>query len=697
MKLPRLFVVLTALFAVVFSLHAAESAKRPIAHEDVWLAKRVGAPTPSPDGKWVVFSVTEPAYDAKDQSTDLWLKSLADDSAPRRLTFTKGGEGGVAWSPDATRIAFTTRREGDEAAQIYVLNLATGGEAERITSLQLGARSPKWNNAGDQLMFISDVYPEADDEEGIKKAAKERKDRKYTAKSYEGFPIRFWDKWLDDRKASLWVQAAKAGAKPRNLLAGTQLAKEPGFGGSQGDEGQNFEAEWAPADSSVIFVASRNRHQAAFADIHSHLFQVPATGGEPTQLTNAIGNYGQLEFSADGKMLFATFTANNDEVYNASRLVRFDWPLHAAHTLLTPGLDRAVSRYALPDGTDRVYFTYEHAGLEKLYSVSVNGGEVRAEPSAAYGCIGSLRAGGATLVGTWDAATMPPEVYRFDGGPKALTSFNAERMSQLDLAPIEHFWLKTSRGRDVHNMIVKPADFDPTKKYPLVTVIHGGFASMWRDAFVIRWNYHLLARPGYVILLTNYTGSTGFGEEFSRRIKLDPLKTPADEINEAVAEAVRRYEFVDGTRLAAGGASYGGHMANWLQATTTHYRCIFSHAGLMDLASQWSTSDVMWSRETQNGGVPWGESKVWLEQSPLYQAGNHAKGTGFTSPILITIGENDFRVPLNQSLQNWAVQQRLQVPSKFIVFPDENHWILKGENSRYFYAEMHAWWAKYLN
>jgi dipeptidyl aminopeptidase/acylaminoacyl peptidase len=446
----------------------------------------------------------------------------------------------------------------------------------------------------------------------------------------------------------------------------------------------------------VIFIASTNRNEAAFADVHTHLFEVALAGGEPRQLTNDHGNYSQPEFSADGRILFIRFTANNDEVYNNSVLVRFDWPARGGRKVLTGGLDRALSRFALPQGAERVYFTFEHAGLEKLHSVSYAGDDVREEQSMPTGCITNLQSGGSVLVGIWESAVSPPEIYRFDGGPRALTRFNAERAAQLDLAPVEHFWFKSSRGRDIHNMIVKPADFDPAKKYPVFTLIHGGFANMWRDQWVIRWNYHLLARPGYVILLTNYTGSTGFGEGFSRRIKLDPLKTPADEINEAVDEAVRRFSFVDGARLGAGGASYGGHLANWLQATTTRYRAIISHAGLMDLASQWSTSDSMWNRETQMGGLPWAGSAVWMEQSPFYQAGNHAKGTGFKSPILITIGENDFRVPLNQSLQNWALQQRLQVPSKLIVFPDENHWILKGENSRYFYSEVHAWLEKYL-
>lgn len=698
MKLNRVFVFLAAALCVAFlPLRAAESAaKRPIAHEDVWLMKRVGAPVPSPDGKWVVFSVSEPAYEAKDASSDLWLKSLADDTPARRITATKAGEGAVSWSPDSSAILFVARREGDEAGQVYLLNLALGGEAERLTAQTLGARAPKFSPDGKQILFVSDFYPGAEDDEAIKKAAKERKDRKYNARAYDGFPPRFWDKWLDDRRGTLWVQEAKAGAKARNLLAGTKLLAAPGFGGSQGDDGQNLEAEWTPDGKSVVFVASTNRHQAAFADVNTHLFEVALSGGEPKQLTNDQGNYGQLSFASAGKVLLATFSPNNDEVYNVRRLVSFDWVSRGGRKVLTASLDRAVSNYVAPEGGDRVYFTYEHAGLEKLYSVSFAGNDVRDEASPATGCIGGLQAGGRAIVGTWDSAVNPPEIFRFDGGPRALTAFNAERAAKIDWTPIEHFWFKSSQGRDIHNMLVKPAGFDPKKKYPVFTVIHGGFASMWRDTFVIRWNYHLLAQPGYVVVLTNYTGSTGFGETFSRRIKLDPLKTPCDEVNEAVDEVVKRYPFADGSRLAAGGASYGGHMANWIQATTTRYKAIVSHAGLMDLASQWSTSDTMWSRETQNGGLPWAGSKVWTEQSPFYQGGNHAKGTGFKSPILITVGENDFRVPINQSLQNFAVQQRLQVPSRLVVFPEENHWVLKGENSRYFYSEVHGWLAKHL-
>jgi dipeptidyl aminopeptidase/acylaminoacyl peptidase len=271
-----------------------------------------------------------------------------------------------------------------------------------------------------------------------------------------------------------------------------------------------------------------------------------------------------------------------------------------------------------------------------------------------------------------------------------LTQFNLDRVRGIDLPPVKHFWFTSRKGRSIHNMLVLPPGFDASKKYPLFVVIHGGPHTMFRDQWFLRWNYHLLAAPGYVVLLTNYSGSTGFGEAAAQTIQGDPLRTAGEEINEAADVALRDNPFIDGSRQCAGGASYGGHLANWLQATTTRYRCLISHAGLVNLESQWGTSDTVYGREVNNGGPVWEQGPVWREQNPIRYAAQ------FKTPTLVTIGEQDFRVPLNNSLEYWTVLQRQQVPSRLVVFPDENHWILKGENSRLFYAEIHGWLARWL-
>jgi dipeptidyl aminopeptidase/acylaminoacyl peptidase len=682
--------------ALALPLGAAE-ARIPITHEALWLMKRVGAPVVSPDGRWAVFSVTEPAYDAARQISDLWLVPAGGGAPPRRITFTKGEESGVAWSPDSRSLAFSARREGDDAAQIYLLDLAAGGEARRVTSLSTGARAPQFSPDGTRLLFTSAVYPGAPDDEANQKIAAERKARKYSARVYDGFPIRYWDKWLDDARTHLFVQAVEAGAKARDLLAGSRLAGEPGFGGTETVSGEEIRAAWAPDGRSIVFAATTNRNAAAYAPVTTQLFEVAATGGEPRRLTQGGDLYSRPAFDPQGKALYCLVERNNGKVYNLRRIARLAWPSPGEPVVLGESLDRSVDDFEFsPDGRT-IYLTAEEHGHTKLWSVDAAGAAPRLEldpPVGAYsGLSGARRAPSTVLVANWQSASSPPEVVRLEPAAhthRALTAFTAEPAARLDLPPLRHFWFTSRRGSQIHSMLALPPAFDETKKYPLLVLMHGGPASQWADQFVLRWNYHLLAAPGYVVLLTNYTGSTGFGERFAQAIQEDPLRGPAEEINEAADEAIRRFRFIDASRQAAAGASYGGHLANWMEATTTRYRCLISHAGLINLESQWGTSDTIYHREVQNGGPVWEQGRVWREQNPIRYARN------FRTPILLTVGERDFRVPLNQTLENWSVLQRLRVPSRLIVFPEANHWILRGEDSRFFYQELQSWLARYL-
>jgi len=299
----------------------------------------------------------------------------------------------------------------------------------------------------------------------------------------------------------------------------------------------------------------------------------------------------------------------------------------------------------------------------------------------------------ASILAAWGTAVSPPEIVRIDPARKtqtALTAFNADAVAALDWQPLQEFWFTNEKGRRIHSFVALPQGFDPGRKYPLLVLIHGGHANMWRDQITYRWNYHLLASPGYVVLLTDYRGSTGYGEAFTLDILGDPLRGPADDLNQAADEAIKRFPFIDGTRQAAAGASYGGHLANWLEASTTRYKCLVSHAGLSSLETQWSTSDEIYHRELMMGGPFWEKGPAWLEQSPIAHAGS------FKTPMLLSVGENDYRVPMNNTLEMYAVLQRMQVPARLLVWPDENHWILKGENSRVFYREVHDWLARYL-
>jgi dipeptidyl aminopeptidase/acylaminoacyl peptidase len=686
---------------VVQAQAAGTVAKRSIAHEDLWLMRRVGAPQPSPDGRWIVASVAEPAYEESGQFTDLWLVPTDGRSPARRLTSTRRAESGVAWSRDSQRIAFSTQREGDDTAQLYVLDIAGGGEARRVTRLTLGARAPVFSPDGRKLLFQSLVYPGATNEADNKRLDGERKARKWNARIYDGFPIRNWDKWLDERGAHLFMldldtSGAPVG-EPRDLFAGTKLAALPGFSGRTTDSGEDFDATFAPDGQSIVFVASPDRDAAAYAFTRTSLYRQSIAGGEPELLVEVQDSFTRPRFSADGRTLYALHEARTPMVYTLTRVAAMSWPTIGAPRIVTERLDRSVSSYALSPDSRSVFFTAEDAGHEKLYRVAASGGPVRELFKVGAGAITNVaipdRTRQLALYGNWESAVSPGEVVSIaaaNGAVLPLTQFNRNRVAALDLAPVEHFWFTSSRGRQIHNLLVRPPNFDPNKKYPLFVVIHGGPHTMWRDHFFLRWNYHMLAAPGNVILLTNYSGSTGFGERFAQHIQGDPLKTAGDETNEAADEAIKRYAFIDGSRQCAGGASYGGHLANWLQASTTRYKCLVSHAGLVNLESQWGTSDTIYGREINNGGPPWEQGPVWREQNPIRFAGK------FQTPTLVTIGENDFRVPLNNSLEYWSALQRMRVPSRLVVFPDENHWVLKGENSKLFYTELTQWLDKHL-
>lgn len=671
--------------------------KKVLTHETLWMMKRVGVPTVSPDGRWVVFTINEPSYDRDGAVVDLWIVPADGSAAPRRLTSSKAAESGAAWASDSRRIAFSTKREGDDEAQIYVIDIA-GGEARRVTNVATGAANPKWSPDGQSILFESSVYPGATDEAGNRQAVADRKGRKFNMRVYNHYPVRYWNQWIDDRQPSLWVQPLTEGAPARDLLSATKLARSEGFGGNaQGDGGVSLAPAWSPDGREIVFTATTERWNAAHARVNYHLYRMPATGGEPRLVTPDAGEYGDPVFTPDGRSLLFKFNTQGDEVYDLARLSRVAWPAGGAATTLTRDFDRETDGFAVtPDGST-VYLTVPDAGQENLYRLPIGGGKPELVIAPKIGGYTSIdipaHASAPTLIATYGSAVNPVEVVRIDPAARThrnLTSVNVAEAASIDWLPPEHFWFTSAKGRRIHSFIVKPPGFDPKRRYPLMVLIHGGPASSNTDQIGLRWNYHLLASAGYVLLLTDYTGSTGYGEQFSRNIKLDPLRGPAEEIDEAVNEAARRFPFIDANNACAGGASYGGHLTNWIEATTTRYKCLVSHAGEVDLLTQWGTSDFNYGREIASGGPPWGDSKVWRDQSPITYAAN------WKTPMLLTAGERDYRVPMANTLETWSTLQRMKVPSRMLIFPDAWHWILKPEDSRQFYREVQGWLAHYL-
>jgi dipeptidyl aminopeptidase/acylaminoacyl peptidase len=681
---------------LVFLLAVPGYAKRPITHEDVWTMKRVGPPAVSPDGRYAVVSVTEPAYDEAKQSSDLWLITLDESAPPRRITSTKGGESGAVFSPDSKRLAFAAKREGDDEPQIYVLPLA-GGEAERVTSLSTGASGPKWRPDGKAILFQSMIWRGAANDEDSKKMAAERKAQKYNARVYESFPFRFWDRWLDERRPHVFVQTIGE-AKAKDLLAGSKLAAREGFDGTRGVGDGDLEPVWSPDGQWILFNATANKDTGAYAPGTTHVYKVAVTGGEPEAITAGAHSYSRPQFRPDGKALYVAYSARADErLYSLTRMAKLDWPGHKEPKMLTGAWDRSVGDAAFAPDSSRVYLVAEEHGHDKLFVMPAEGGAVELASDLKEGIYSGLaipeKASELKVIALWGSMTHPEDVVRIDTRTKThrlLTGFNAGRLEEIDWQAPQHVWTTARNGAKIHSLLVLPPNFDASKKYPLLLFPHGGPHNMTKDQFFVRWNYHLLTSPGYVLLMTNYTGSTGFGEEFAAAIHKDILRGPGSEIELAADDAIRRFSFIDGTRQAAAGASYGGYLMNWFEGNSTRFKCLVNHAGLTDNMSMWGSTDGAYYWEKRAGGPMWERKGVWLDQSPSTYAGN------FKTPMLITHGERDYRVPISQGFEMYKLLQRQQVPAKLIVFPDATHWVLKGEDARFHMQEVLGWLKRYL-
>ncbi len=463
--------LIAALSLAVSVATAEDAAKRPIGHEDVWLMKRVSAPALSPDGRLVVVPVAEPAYDDKDKTSDLWLVPADGSAAPRQLTFSASPESGVAWSPDSRRIAFSAKREGQDEAQIFVLDIAGGGEAERVTDTATGGTRPLWRPDGAAILFSSMTYPGALDDADNRVKIDERKARKYNARAYDGFPVRHWDRWLDERRPTLMLQELDGESLARDLLAGSALRNAPGFGGDLDNDGEQLEAAWSPDGSTIVFTATTARDQGARADVRQSLYAMPAGGGEPRRVTGDEASYSQPQFAADGSALYARSNPHTKFVYNDERLVRFDWADPSPRPV-SFGFKRSVGAFQVsPDG-ETVYLVAEDEGHDRLFSMPATGGEPRELGRLESGSLSGLQVKGAedapVIVANWGSAVSPPEVSRIDaaGARHALSAFNADRVAGIDWQPIREFWFESRRGRRVHNMIALPARLRPREEVP---------------------------------------------------------------------------------------------------------------------------------------------------------------------------------------------------------------------------------------
>jgi dipeptidyl aminopeptidase/acylaminoacyl peptidase len=673
-------------------------AARPMTVDDLLAVKTVSDPQVSPDGKWVVYVVAELDREAQKTNSDLWLVPVAGGE-PRRLTTAQGADNHPRWSPDGKSIAFSSNRGG--STQVWLLP-ADGGEARQLTKLPIHVSGPIWSPAGDRVAFTAEVYPGTTPEETAKKD-KEREESKSKARIYDRLMIRHWDKWDEGKRSHLFVADAKTG-EARDLTPRLDVNTPPApFGGSN-------EYAFSPDGKTLAFTTEPLKDLAW--STNTDIWTVPLEGGEPANLTEANpAADAQPAYSPDGKWL--GYLSQARAGFESDQWVLTVRNLQSGGTVkLTEDFYRPVLSFVW-EGDRSFIAVLDHAGTEPIIRFHMDEGGGRhfiANPHQLDTTLSAVKGGvnsavqfaqpSRSLVYVRNTADRPAEIYRVDvnagssvtraGAPIALTHHNDPLIADLDLAPAEGFTFPGADNNQVWGWLIKPPGFDPAKKYPVVFLIHGGPQGAWHDEWHNRWNYALFAAPGYAVVAINPRGSTGYGQKFTDQISRDWTGRVYEDLMKGLDHALKAYPFLDAGRVAALGGSYGGFMVNWIAGHTDRFRALISHAGVFDLTSKYGTTEELWFPEWEFGGPPWEQAEHYREHSPSQYV------TNFKTPTLVIHGALDFRVPDAQGLGMFTALQRRGVPSRYLFFPDEGHWILKPANRVVWWREVHAWLDRYL-
>jgi dipeptidyl aminopeptidase/acylaminoacyl peptidase len=662
MKAPLALVACLALGTV-------GEAAAPLTPPDLMKLKRISDPQVSPDGATVLFTMTDVDLAKNAKNNDLWTVPAAG-GAPARLTNHPQSTRG-RWSPDGQRIAFLSTRGGN--SDVYVIPRA-GGEPLKVTSLPTGVDSFLWVD-GKTLLVVTAVFPDCPTEA----CNKERLDaagKPSSARVYDHLLFRHWDTWSDGRRSHLFVVPMEKGAAPRDLTPGD--ADTPPFN-LDGPE----DVAVSP-DGKEVCYAQKPAADEAWST-NADLYVVPTAGGAAKKIGDHKGYDGSPRYSPDGTRIAYRAQLRGGYESDRWRLMIYDRATGATRDL-TPDFDRWVDEFTFSKDGKTLFFTAADAGREPIYSVSTDGGPVK--PVLEGGSFSEIATAGADgLVMTRVSLTYPAEIFRAktDGtGLAPVTRVNEAVLAPFALKAGESVTFEGAAGKKVQAWIVKPSDFDPAKKYPLAVLIHGGPQGAWGDSWTYRWNAQIFAAAGFVVFEPNPRGSVGFGQEFTDDINHDWGGKAYEDVMKGTdfAEAL---PYIERGHTVAAGASFGGYMINWIAGHTDRFKALVSHDGDFDLVGGYGGTEELWFPEWELGGPFWKSRETYERWSPS----NHVQN--FKTPTLVIHGERDFRVPLTEGLSMFTALQRQGVPSKLVVFPDENHWVLKPANSVRWYAEVLSW------
>ncbi len=732
--------IVASIFAQTPSPPTAARGKHPFTFEDMMKLKRVDEPVPSPDGKWVVFSATDVDLEANTKISHLWIVP-ASGGESRRLSGTQNHEERPRFSPDGQRLIWTSK--ATDPTQIWMCEFDSGtgtlvGKPHQVTTISTGADGAIWSPDGKNIVFVSSVYPDCMDDACNKQRDEELKKSKVKAKIFTKLFYRHWNAFTEFKRSHLFVVNVEANASPARTVSGAESTAGPAR--TAAGTAASTPRDLTPGDHDVppfhlggqdMYAISPDGQELAYTgnideveatSTNNEIFVVPipvesavlggrdpnAPGTAHTTARKISTSPGADEtplYSPDGKYLAWRSQARAGFEADKWSLILYDRASGKLQNRMEK-FDLSIGSFAwhpIPyQGSYGIVFSAENHGNSLLYGLPSDNSlqdltthSLHAD-DVVFGPNGQLYFSNMSV-------SSSAEIWHFDMAPangmatvavippQPVTHMNDALLSQIDVQPIESFTFNGANDEEVQGFMIKPPGFDPNKKYPLKFLIHGGPQGAWGNSWTYRWNAELFAANGYVVVMINFHGSTGYGQKFTDSISGDWGGKPYVDLMKGLDYVEKTYPFIDKNREAALGASYGGYMANWLLGHTDRFKCIVSHDGMFNSESAYGTTEELWFNEWEFKGPPWKNRELYRRFSP------HMFAAKFKTPTLVIHGQNDYRLDVSQGFDLFTTLQRLKVPSKMLYFPDEGHWVLKPQNSRLWYKTVNDWvdqWCK---
>ena len=724
--LRRIFLLL-----ICCSLSGFAQSKRPFTFEDMMQLKRIGEPVVSPDSKWVAFSAVDVSLDANTKTPHLWIVPISGGEA-RRLTPADGkGEDRIRFSPDGKHVIFESSRSGGSQIWLQQFDTSTGtlaGEPHQVTYISTEASGAIWSPNGDSILFVSSVYPDCHNEphrtydQCNKEKDDEKANSKVKAKIFTELLYRHWTSYFDGKYSHLFLTSVSCAMRLENppstgafpgggsAFCGGTVDLTPGAHDvppfSLGGQDQY---SFSPDGKEIAYSSNIDEVQATSTNSDIFIITLPLPPGTPKskKITTNPGSDSTPLYSPDGKYIAYRSQLRAGYESDRFRLMLYERATGKI-TDVSPNFDRWVDSMMWSPDSKTIYFTAENEGASPIYELDVTSqNSWPQELVAGFNDSPTPTPDGKMLVFDRMSVEFPNEIYSAPlqfpqcrmaiptnsyslpdcllAKAQPVTKLNETVLSQIEMQPLEPFWFEGAGKDKVQGFVVKPPNFDAGKKYPVKYLIHGGPEGAWDDDWSYRWNPELFAANGYVIVMVNFHGSSGYGQKFIDAINGNWGGPPFQDLMVGLDYAEKTYPYIDKDRECALGASYGGYAINWIEGHTGRFKCLVSHDGMFNTESAYGTTEELWFNEWEFKGTPWTNRELYRKWSP------HLFATNFKTPILVVHGQLDYRLDVSEGFQLFTTVQRLKIPSKMLYFPDEGHWVLKPQNSRLWWQTVNGW------